>query len=197
MQEHVSDAFVKEAKAQGYRSRAAFKLMALDEKDRLLRPGMTVVDLGAAPGGWSQVAAERVGHRGRVVALDRLPMDPIAGVHFIQGDFTEDAVLEALQATIGGEPVDLVLSDMAPDMSGVRSVDQARSIYLLELALDLAEAVLKEDGALVVKAFQGEGFDDFLRRMRQGFQRVAVRKPPASRARSRELYLVAKGRRMG
>ena len=197
MQEHVSDAFVKEAKAQGYRSRAAFKLMALDEKDRLLRPGMTVVDLGAAPGGWSQVAAERVGDRGRVVALDRLPMDPIAGVHFIQGDFTEDAVLEALQATIGGEPVDLVLSDMAPDMSGVRSVDQARSIYLLELALDLAEAVLKEDGALVVKAFQGEGFDDFLRRMRQGFQRVAVRKPPASRARSRELYLVAKGRRMG
>ena len=196
MQEHVSDAFVKEAKARGYRSRAAFKLMALDEKDRLLRPGMTVVDLGAAPGGWSQVAAERVGDHGRVVALDRLSMDPIAGVHFIQGDFTEEAVLEALQDAIGGAPVDLVLSDMAPDLSGVRSVDQARSIYLLELALDLAETVLKDEGALVVKAFQGEGFDDFLRRLRQGFQRVAVRKPPASRARSRELYLVAKGRRI-
>ncbi len=196
MQEHVSDAFVKEAKARGYRSRAAFKLMALDEKDRLLRPGMTVVDLGAAPGGWSQVAAERVGDHGRVVALDRLPMDPIAGVHFIQGDFTEEAVLEALQNAIGGVPVDLVMSDMAPDLSGVRSVDQARSIYLLELALDLAETVLKDEGALVVKAFQGEGFDDFLRRLRQGFQRVAVRKPPASRARSRELYLVAKGRRI-
>ncbi len=196
MQEHVSDAFVKEAKAQGYRSRAAFKLMALDEKDRLLHPGMTVVDLGAAPGGWSQVAAERVGDRGRVLALDRLPMEPIAGVHFIQGDFTETDVLEALQAAIGGAPVDLVLSDMAPDLSGIRSVDQARSIYLLELALDLAETVLKDEGALVVKAFQGEGFDDFLRRLRQGFQRVAVRKPPASRARSRELYLVAKGRRI-
>ena len=196
MQEHVSDAFVKEAKARGYRSRAAFKLMALDEKDRLLRPGMTVVDLGAVPGGWSQVAAERVGDHGRVVALDRLPMDPIAGVHFIQGDFTEEAVLEALQDAIGGVPVDLVMSDMAPDLSGVRSVDQARSIYLLELALDLAETVLKDEGALVVKAFQGEGFDDFLRRLRQGFQRVAVRKPPASRARSRELYLVAKGRRI-
>ncbi len=196
MQEHVSDAFVKEAKSRGYRSRAAFKLMALDEKDRLLRPGMTVVDLGAAPGGWSQVAAERVGHRGRVVALDRLPMDPIAGVHFIQGDFTETVVLEALEAAIGGAPVDLVLSDMAPDLSGVRSVDQARSIYLLELALDLAETVLKSEGALVVKAFQGEGFDDFLRRLRRGFQRVAVRKPPASRPRSRELYLVAKGRRI-
>ncbi len=196
MQEHVSDAFVKEAKSRGYRSRAAFKLMALDEKDRLLRPGMTVVDLGAAPGGWSQVAAERVGHRGRVVALDRLPMDPIAGVYFIQGDFTETVVLEALEAAIGGAPVDLVLSDMAPDLSGVRSVDQARSIYLLELALDLAETVLKSEGALVVKAFQGEGFDDFLRRLRRGFQRVAVRKPPASRPRSRELYLVAKGRRI-
>jgi len=196
MQEHLSDAFVKEAKAQGYRSRAAFKLLALDEKDRLLRPGMTVVDLGAAPGGWSQVAAERVGAGGRVIALDLLPMDPIAGVTFIQGDFTEQLALERLEAAIGGRPVDLVLSDMAPNMSGVRSVDQARSIYLLELALDLAERVLAAEGGLVVKAFQGEGFDDFLRRLRQGFQRVVVRKPPASRARSRELYLVAKGRRI-
>jgi len=172
MQEHLSDAFVKEAKAQGYRSRAAFKLLALDEKDRLLRPGMTVVDLGAAPGGWSQVAAERVGAGGRVIALDLLPMDPIAGVTFIQGDFTEQLALERLEAAIGGRPVDLVLSDMAPNMSGV-----ARSIYLLELALDLAERVLAAEGGLVVKAFQGEGFDDFLRCLRQGFQRVVVRKP--------------------
>ncbi len=193
MQEHRSDAYVQAAQQAGYRSRAAYKLMALDDKDRLLRPGAVVVDLGAAPGGWSQVAAERIGDAGLVVAVDRLPMDPIAGVRFVQGDFTEQATLDALLAALGGRPVDVVLSDMAPNMSGVRSVDQARAMYLVELALDLACTVLAPGGALVVKAFQGEGFDAYLRTLRARFQRVASRKPPASRARSRELYLVAKG----
>ncbi len=197
LQEHHQDRFVQQARQQGYRSRAAFKLIALDEKDRIFRPGMTVVDLGAAPGGWSQVAAERVGDAGRVVAVDILPMDPIAGVRILQGDFTEEAVLERLEAELVAGEVDWVLSDMAPNMSGVRAVDQARAMYLVELALDLACRVLAPSGGLVVKAFQGEGFDAFLRQLRGSFRKVVTRKPEASRARSRELYLVAKGRRMG
>ncbi len=197
LQEHHDDRFVQRARQCGYRSRAAFKLIALDEKDRLFRPGMTVVDLGAAPGGWSQVAAERVGEGGRVVALDLLPMEPLAGVERIQGDFTEEAVLVRLEAALEGGRVDWVLSDMAPNMSGVRSVDQARAMYLVELALDLACRVLAPSGGLVVKAFQGEGFDTFLRQTRDTFHKVVIRKPEASRARSRELYLVAKGLRMG
>lgn len=196
MQEHVDDYYVKQANKEGYRSRAVYKLMEINDKDHLLRPGMTVVDLGAAPGGWSQVAVREVGEKGRVIALDILPMDPIAGVEFIQGDFREDVVFEQLLATIGDKPVDLVISDIAPNISGVNAVDQPRSMYLVELGLDLAQRVLKPNGVFVTKLFQGEGSDAFIAECKKSFGRVVVRKPKASRPRSREVYLLASGFKM-
>ncbi len=194
MRSHVTDPFVRQARRQGYRSRAAYKLAEIDARDRLLTPGAVVVDLGAAPGGWSQVAAQRVGPGGRVLAVDLLEMAPIPGVEFLQGDFTAPAVLAALEARLGGTPVDLVICDMAPNLSGIASVDQARSRHLAELALDFAVTHLRPGGGFLVKLFQGEGFDDFVRTVRRHFARVATRKPEASRSRSREVYLLAKGR---
>lgn len=196
LREHFEDAYVKRARQEGWRSRAVYKLIELDEKYHLLRPGMTVVDLGAAPGGWSQYAAYRVGERGRVLALDLLPMDPVAGVDFIQGDFREAAVLEACRERLGGAPVDLVLSDMAPNLSGMEAVDQPRAMYLAELAEDFAREVLAPGGTFLAKLFQGAGFDALVRRARSDYAQVRVRKPRASRPRSREVYLVASGRRM-
>ncbi|GAB0150047.1 23S rRNA (uridine(2552)-2'-O)-methyltransferase RlmE [Marichromatium sp. PS1] len=190
---HVGDPFVKQAQQDGYRSRAAYKLLELQERDRLLAPGMRVVDLGAAPGSWSQVAARLVGKQGRVVALDLLPIDPLPGVEIFQGDFREQAVLEQLEAALEAAPLDVVLSDMAPNITGTAVVDQARVMYLVELALELARARLKPGGALAVKVFQGSGFDDYLRTLRQSFSRVVTRKPKSSRSASREVYLVAKG----
>jgi len=190
---HVSDAYVHRAQAEGWRSRAAFKLIELDERDRFLRPGCRVVDLGAAPGGWSQVAVSRVGPKGRVIALDLLPMEPIPGVAFLQGDFRTDAVLEALRAEIGVRAIDVVISDLAPNVSGVAGVDQPRAMHLAELALEFAGDCLVEGGTLVVKLFQGGGFDEFVAAVRRRFGRVAVRKPKASRPESREVYLVARG----
>jgi 23S rRNA (uridine2552-2'-O)-methyltransferase len=188
---HFNDTYVKQAQKSGYRSRAAFKLLELQEKDKLVKPGMRVVDLGAAPGGWSQIARDLVGDKGQVVALDLLEMDPIAGVHIIQGDFREPGPLEELRKCIAGEPVDLVISDMAPNVTGIASVDQPRAMYLCELALDFAREVLKPGGGFVIKVFQGAGFDEFLKEVRQSFGRVVSRKPGASRAKSREIYLVA------
>jgi len=196
LDEHFSDEYVLRAQQEGYRSRACYKLLEINKTDRLLKAGMTVVDLGAAPGSWSQIAANLVGHKGKVVALDILEMDPIPDVDFVHGDFREDAVLEALMATIDGRPVDLVMSDMAPNTSGVKAIDQPRSIYLCELALELALLVLKPGGNMVIKVFHGEGFDEFLRSCRQSFTKVVSRKPEASRNRSREIYLVAQGRRI-
>jgi 23S rRNA (uridine2552-2'-O)-methyltransferase len=193
LKEHRDDPFVQQAQREGYRSRACYKLLELQEKDRLLKPGMTVVDLGSAPGGWSQVAAELVGHHGRVIASDILPMDALAGVEFIQGDFTDDAVLGQILAAIGDCRVDLVISDMAPNMSGVTAVDQPRAMYLVELALDMARRVLAPGGSFVAKVFQGEGFDELFRDVRNSFDKVLTRKPRASRPRSREVYLVARG----
>ncbi|MCG6940045.1 MAG: 23S rRNA (uridine(2552)-2'-O)-methyltransferase RlmE [Thiohalocapsa sp.] len=193
----ASDPYVLRSKAEGYRSRAAYKLLDLDRKDRLLRPGMTVVDLGAAPGGWSQVAAQAVGRRGRVLALDLLDMAPIEGVDVIGGDFGDDDVLARALDWLGGRAADLVLSDMAPNVSGMKAVDQPRSMLLVELALDFAARALLPGGALVVKAFQGEGFDSVLRQFRERFDKVACRKPEASRSQSRETYFVAKGFRVG
>ncbi|MCR9106735.1 MAG: 23S rRNA (uridine(2552)-2'-O)-methyltransferase RlmE [Gammaproteobacteria bacterium] len=193
LKEHRDDPYVQQAQRDGYRSRACYKLLEIQEKDRLIRPGMTVLDLGSAPGGWSQVAVQQVGHRGRVIASDILPMDSIAGVDFVQGDFTETAVFEQLRDVIGAAPVDLVLSDMAPNMSGLNAVDQPRSMYLVELALDLARQVLSPGGAFATKVFHGEGFEALMRDARGVFTSVATRKPAASRARSREVYLVAKG----
>lgn len=195
MSEHVSDPFVKRAQVDGYRSRAVYKLLEIDEKHRLFRPGMTVVDLGAAPGGWSQIAADRVGASGRVIALDRLEMDPIPGVTFLQEDFEEESGLEALLAALPEAGADLVLSDMAPNLSGVRDADQARMSALGELALDLVDRILAPGGGMVVKLFQGEGFDDFVVESRARFAKVNIRKPEASRPRSREVYAVAEGRR--
>jgi len=192
LQEHEGDRFVQQSRKEGYRSRASYKLLALDAKDALFRPGMTVVDLGAAPGGWSQVAAERVGARGRVVASDILAMDSIAGVDFIQGDFTEETVFTQLLAAASDSGVDIVISDMAPNLSGIKSVDQPRAMYLVELAADLAARVLKPGGVFVAKVFQGEGFDALVLGLRGAYARVLVRKPEASRSRSREVYLVAK-----
>ncbi len=197
LREHEKDRFVQRSRQEGYRSRASYKLLALDDKDRLFRPGMTVVDLGAAPGGWSQVAAEKVGHKGRVIASDILAMDAIAGVDFIQGDFTEDSVLESLLAVLGDRPVDLVISDMAPNFSGMKAVDQPKIMLLVELALDMAEKVLKPGGDFVAKVFHGEDFDAFILTLRRTFDKVVVRKPDASRARSREVYVVARGYRGG
>lgn len=193
LKEHFDDAFVKRSQQMGYRSRAAFKLLEIADRDRLFKSGSVVLDLGAAPGGWSQVAVQRVGPKGRVIASDILPLDPIPGVEFIQGDFTEAPVFEALSLQIGTGGVDLVLSDMAPNMSGVKSVDQSASMLLCELAFDMAKAVLKPGGNLLVKAFHGEGLDPFQRSLRSAFQSVKVRKPDASRSRSSEIYLLAVG----
>ncbi len=193
LKEHRDDPYVQRAQREGYRSRACYKLLELQAKDRLIRPAMTVIDLGSAPGGWSQVAVELVGHKGRVIASDILPMDSIAGVDFVLGDFTEDAVIAQLLETIGESPVDLVISDMAPNMSGVSAVDQPRAMYLVELALDMALRVLSPGGSFVAKVFHGEGFDELFRDVRDSFDRVLTRKPEASRPRSREVYLVAKG----
>ena len=194
MREHVSDHFVHRAKAEGYRSRAAFKLMEIDDKDRLIRPGETIVDLGASPGGWSQVAVERLKGKGRIVALDMLEMAPLEGVDFIQGDFGEDATLEKLENLLSGGNPGLVLSDMAPNISGIPLSDQARMMRLAELGLDFARHWLKPDGAFLVKVFQGSDFDAFVKAMRAAFVTVATRKPDASRGRSAELYLL--GRRL-
>lgn len=193
LEEHVNDPFVKQAQVDGYRSRASYKLLEINKKDRLIHPNMVVMDLGSAPGGWSQVAADLVGHKGRVVASDILPMDPVAGVEFIQGDFTEDAVFEAIMATLDGAPLDVVISDMAPNISGVNAADQAASMYLVELALDMARQVLKPKGSFVAKVFQGEGYDDYVKAVRAVFDKVVVRKPESSRSRSREVYIVGKG----
>jgi|TARA_R110000822_G_scaffold59736_39_gene149310 23S rRNA (uridine2552-2'-O)-methyltransferase len=193
LQEHNSDQYVKRSQQEGYRSRASYKLIELDNKDRLFQPCMTVVDLGAAPGGWSQVAVKLVGNKGRVVASDILLMDSIAGVDFVQGDFTEESVLKEILDALGDNLADLVISDMAPNMSGMRAVDQPKAMYLVELALDLACQILKPDGDFVAKVFHGEGFDELLHQVRGRFQRVVTRKPDASRPRSREVYLVAKG----
>ena len=188
-----NDPYVRRAQQDGYRSRAAYKLLEIQDKDRLLAPGMRVVDLGAAPGSWSQIAARLVGDRGRVFALDLLAMEPLPGVRILTGDFREAEVLAALRESLGEVAVDLVLSDMAPNISGMAAVDQPRAVYLVELALELAQETLRPGGGLVVKAFQGEGFDQILRALRAGFAAVASRKPRASRPESRELYLVAKG----
>jgi 23S rRNA (uridine2552-2'-O)-methyltransferase len=197
MREHVTDPFVRQANAEGYRSRSAYKLQQIAARDKLMKPGMTVVDLGAAPGGWSQMAAQAVAPGGHVVALDLLEMTGMAGVTFIQGDFGEDATLARLEASLGGQPVDLVLSDMAPNMSGIGAVDQARAAALAELALEFALKHLKPSGNFLVKAFHGAGFDAFLKQMRERFASVAIRKPPASRSRSSEVYLLGKGIKAG
>ena len=191
LREHFQDPYVRQAQAEGLRSRAAFKLTELIERDRLLRPGMTVVDLGAAPGGWTQVVREALGDRGRIIALDVLPMQGIAGVDVLQGDFRDATVLARLEALLAGSPVDLVLSDMAPNMSGVALVDQARAMELAELALEFSRRWLRPGGSLLVKLFKGVGFDEFVRNLRRDFERVSMRKPKASRARSREVYALA------
>ncbi len=190
---HFRDEFVKRARLEGYRTRAAYKLLEIQEKDRLLKHGMRVVDLGAAPGGWSQVTQNIVGDSGQVVGLDLLPIESLPGVTFIQGDFRENGSLWQLHSVLEGASVDLVLSDMAPNVSGVSAVDQPRSVYLCELALEFCRETLKPGGSLVVKVFQGAGFDDYLRELRSAFERVASRKPKASRPKSREVYLVARG----
>lgn len=188
-----SDPYVKRAQQEGYRSRAAYKLLEIQEKDRVMAAGMRVVDLGAAPGSWSQIAARLVGGQGQVFALDLLDMEPLAGVLVLKGDFREAAVLSELHTSLGEDPLDLILSDMAPNISGTSAVDQPRVVYLVELALELARETLKPGGGLVVKAFQGEGFDAVLGSLRNTFSRVVTRKPQSSRPESRELYLVAQG----
>jgi 23S rRNA (uridine2552-2'-O)-methyltransferase len=193
LQEHFDDEYVKKSQKDGYRSRAVYKLLEIDEKDQLLKPGMTVVDLGAAPGSWSEVAAQRVGEKGRVIALDILPMDSLPGVIFIQGDFREEGPYNALLEALGDSPVDLVMSDMAPNISGMKAVDQPRAMYLAELALELARKVLKPGGDLLVKAFNGEGIDAYKQELRKDFNKLIVRKPRASRPRSPEIYLLARG----
>lgn len=193
MNEHVNDPYVKKAQMDGYRSRAAYKLIELNEKDQLIRPGHIVMDLGSAPGGWSQVAGPWVGDRGRIIATDILPMDTLENTDFIQGDFTDEAVFSQILDALGERQADVVISDMAPNISGVNASDQASSIYLVELALDLARQVLKPKGSFVAKVFQGEGYDEYLKQVRAVFDKVLIRKPDASRARSREVYLVAKG----
>ena len=193
--EHVNDPWVKEATRLGYRSRAAFKLIELAAKDKLIRPGMRIADLGAAPGSWTQVLRERAGPDASIFAIDLLPMAPIPGVHFVQADFREDEGLKSLESALGGQKLDLVVSDLSPNLSGVEAADQARSVHLGELALEFSLAWLQPGGDLVVKAFQGEGFVSLRRALEQHFTKVYVRKPQASRDRSREVYLVAKGRK--
>ncbi len=192
MQEHVADAYVKRARAEGMRSRASYKLEEIAGRDRLFAPGMLVVDLGAAPGGWSQVVAREIAPGGRVIALDSLDMPEVAGVSFIRGDFHDARVVEALERTLAGRKADLVLSDMAPNLSGIAATDQARALELAELALDFASKHLKPHGNFLVKLFHGAGFDDFVKQLRRQFRTVAVRKPGASRSRSREVYVLAK-----
>jgi 23S rRNA (uridine2552-2'-O)-methyltransferase len=193
LREHFNDPFVKMAQKDGYRSRASYKLLEIQEKDRILRPGNIVIDLGAAPGGWSQVTSRVLGDKGRLIASDILEMDSIEDVTFIQGDFTEESVLAQILAAVNNQPVDLVISDMAPNMSGVRMADQARAMYLCELALDLAGQVLRPGGDFLIKIFQGEGFDQYHKQVRQMFDKVQMRKPLSSRDRSREQYLLARG----
>lgn len=193
LREHHQDRYVNQSREDGYRSRASYKLIEIDQKDGLFRRGQTVVDLGAAPGGWSQVAAGKVGPGGMVLASDILAMDPVPDVTFVQGDFTEQAVLDELLARLDGRPVDLVISDMAPNMSGVAAIDIPSAMHLVELGLEMAREVLRPGGAFVTKVFQGEGFDELLRTMKKDFRRVASRKPDASRARSREQYQVCTG----
>ena len=193
LREHFDDPYVKKAQKAGYRSRATFKLEEIDKKDKLIKPGMAVVDLGSAPGGWSDYALRKLGDNGTVVALDILPMTPLTGVHFIQGDFREDNVLDELNLVLNSQSIDLVLSDMAPNITGVGSIDQPSSMYLVELALHFAVENLSKQGVFLVKVFQGEGFDAFLKAMRDSFQKVITRKPDASRARSREVYLLGRG----
>jgi 23S rRNA (uridine2552-2'-O)-methyltransferase len=190
MREHINDPYVQQAQRDGYRSRAAYKLLEIDERDHLIKPGMVVVDLGATPGGWSQVAANIVGDGGKVIALDLLPLNPLPRVEFIQGDFREDSVLAQLEAKLGGKQIGIVISDMAPNISGIDSSDQARSIHLAELALEFSVQHLKPGGAFVVKVFQGAGFEDYVKLMREHFTRVVTRKPKASRDRSSEVYMV-------
>ncbi|TKR33782.1 23S rRNA (uridine(2552)-2'-O)-methyltransferase RlmE [Luteimonas gilva] len=194
LQEHFSDPYVKKAQAEGMRSRAAYKLEELVERDQLLKPGMVVVDLGAAPGGWSQWVRQALGDRGRVVALDILEMPPLAGVEFLHGDFRDDSVLSALETTLQGQPVDLVLSDMAPNKSGVDSVDLPRAMHLAELAMEFADNHLRPGGAFLIKLFQGVGFDEYVRQLRRRYAKVSIRKPAASRKRSPEVYALAQGK---
>ncbi len=194
--EHFDDQYVKMAQQQGLRSRAAFKLMELDDKYNLLRPGMRVVDLGSAPGSWTQVVQKALGGTGRIIALDILPMDALENVSFIQGDFTEDEPLARLEAELGGIQTDLVLSDLAPNMSGVGAVDQPRAMYLAELALEFAQQWLAPGGSFVVKVFHGEGFDNYVKQTRSMFEKVQVRKPSASRPRSREVYILGHRRKL-
>ena len=193
LREHFNDPYVKMAQKDGYRSRASYKLLEIQEKDRILRPGNTVIDLGAAPGGWSQVTSRVLGDKGRLIASDILEMDSIPDVTFIQGDFTEESVLAQILVAVGNHPVDLVISDMAPNMSGVKLADQARAMYLCELALDLAGQVLRPGGDFLIKIFQGEGFDVYHKQVRTMFDKVQMRKPLSSRDRSREQYLLARG----
>jgi 23S rRNA (uridine2552-2'-O)-methyltransferase len=195
LKEHFSDPYVKKAQAEGLRSRAAYKLEELVERDRLLKPGMVVVDLGAAPGGWSQWVRQALGDSGRVVALDILEMPSLAGVEFLHGDFRDDDVLSRLEAALGGQPVDLVLSDMAPNKSGVDAVDQPRGMHLAELAMDFADRHLRPGGSFLIKLFQGVGFDEYVRELRQRYARVVIRKPAASRRRSPEVYALAQDKR--
>jgi 23S rRNA (uridine2552-2'-O)-methyltransferase len=197
MREHVNDSFVQRAQREGYRSRAAYKLQEIADRDGLLKPGHVVVDLGAAPGGWSQLAAQRVGAQGRVIAIDLLPMTPVRGVEVLLGDFRDEATYQALAERLGGAKADLVLSDMAPNLTGIASTDQVRGIALAELALEFAVEHLKPGGALLVKTFHGAGFEAFLRALRGAFEQVVTRKPDASRSRSSETYLLGKGLKSG
>ncbi len=193
LEEHVNDPYVKKAQIDGYRSRASYKLLELIEKDKLVRPGMLVLDLGSTPGGWSQVVAPVLGKKGKLIASDILPMDAIADVEFIQGDFTEEAVFDQIMTALAGAQADFVMSDMAPNISGVDAADQASSMYLVELALDMARQVLKPGGNFVAKVFHGEGHEQYLKDVRTSFDKVVIRKPDASRPRSREVYVVGKG----
>jgi 23S rRNA (uridine2552-2'-O)-methyltransferase len=193
LKEHFEDQYVKKSQLDGYRSRASYKLLEIDEKDHIFKPGMSVLDLGAAPGGWSQVAAKKVGGKGIVIASDILDMDPIHGVTFIKGDFTEDSIFNDILKAVDNKKMDLVISDMAPNMSGAAVSDIPRAMYLVELALDISSVVLKPGGNFVAKVFQGEGFDDLLKQMRSMFDRVYSRKPDASRSRSREVYQIGYG----
>ncbi len=196
LREHFDDEYVKKAQRQGYRSRAVYKLDEIQQKDRIIKPGMAIVDLGAAPGSWSQYASGLLGGKGRVVAMDILPMEPLPEVTFVQGDFREDDVLDKLLQALEGKEVDLVMSDMAPNISGMDAVDQPRSMYLTELAVDFAERVVRPGGGLLIKVFQGEGFDELLRGLRSHYNKVVIRKPKASRPRSREVYALARGRKV-
>lgn len=195
MQEHLNDEFVKRAQKDGYRARAAYKLLEIDDKDKLIKPGMTVVDLGSTPGSWSQVAVQRIKGQGRIIALDLLDMHPIPGVDFICGDFREEEVLKQLESSLNGKPVDLVIADMAPNMSGLKDVDQAGAAYLTELALDFCQHWLKPGGNFLVKVFIGSGFDEIVKQMRGQFEKVVTRKPKASRDRSSEVYLLGLNRK--